>query len=141
MRSHLQNKQSKMEWRCGSSSKVSALQSQSPEFKPQSHQKKKRWLLSMCWGPGARMLGSCYQQFGLWAFFYTVVQAKSSYSLPNQTWFVFNFSKHSNVRSLKPKCICFLQLFLIQIVITSLAENYCCSAGTGSQTFIPQRRD
>jgi hypothetical protein len=31
-----------MDWRCGSSRKSPALQSQSPEFKPQSHQKKKR---------------------------------------------------------------------------------------------------
>jgi hypothetical protein len=31
-----------MDWRCGSSRKSPALQSQSPEFKPQSHQKKKK---------------------------------------------------------------------------------------------------
>jgi hypothetical protein len=30
-------KQSKMDWRCGSSRRTSALQGQSPEFKPQSH--------------------------------------------------------------------------------------------------------
>jgi hypothetical protein len=34
-----QNNQSKMDWRCGSS--APALQAWSPEFKPQSHQKKK----------------------------------------------------------------------------------------------------
>jgi hypothetical protein len=31
-----------MDWRCGSSHRVPALQVQSPEFKPQSHQKKKK---------------------------------------------------------------------------------------------------
>jgi hypothetical protein len=35
-----------MAWRWGSSGKTPALQAQSPEFKPQSHQKKKK-LLSM----------------------------------------------------------------------------------------------
>jgi hypothetical protein len=29
-----------MDWRCGSSNKVPALQGQNSEFKPQSHQKK-----------------------------------------------------------------------------------------------------
>jgi hypothetical protein len=32
----------KMDWRCGSSSTAPALQVQSPKFKPQSHQKKKK---------------------------------------------------------------------------------------------------
>jgi hypothetical protein len=36
-----QNNQSKMYWRCGSSSREPALQAQSPEFELQSHQKKK----------------------------------------------------------------------------------------------------
>jgi hypothetical protein len=36
---HLQNKQSKMDWRSGSSGRGPALQVQSPEFKPQSYQK------------------------------------------------------------------------------------------------------
>jgi hypothetical protein len=36
---HLQNNQSKMDWRCGSSSKAPDLQARSPEFKLQSHQK------------------------------------------------------------------------------------------------------
>jgi hypothetical protein len=31
-----------MDWKCGSSSRVPTLQMQSPEFKPQSHQKKKK---------------------------------------------------------------------------------------------------
>jgi hypothetical protein len=38
---HLQNNQSKMDWNCGSSDRTSALQVQSPEFKPQSHKRKK----------------------------------------------------------------------------------------------------
>jgi hypothetical protein len=37
---HLQSNQSKMEWRCGPSTKGPDLQVKSPEFKPQSHQKK-----------------------------------------------------------------------------------------------------
>jgi hypothetical protein len=32
--SHLQNNQSKMDWRCGSRGRVPALQVPSPEFKP-----------------------------------------------------------------------------------------------------------
>jgi hypothetical protein len=36
---HLQNNQSRMDWRCGSSSRTPALQAQSPEFKSQSHKK------------------------------------------------------------------------------------------------------
>jgi hypothetical protein len=39
---HLQNNHSKMDWKCGSSSKAPALQMQIPEFEPQSHQKKKK---------------------------------------------------------------------------------------------------
>jgi hypothetical protein len=35
-RIHLQNNQSKMDWRCGSRSRVPVLQAQSTEFKPQS---------------------------------------------------------------------------------------------------------
>jgi hypothetical protein len=35
-------KSASLHWRCGSSSRVPALQSQSPEFKPQSHQKTKQ---------------------------------------------------------------------------------------------------
>jgi hypothetical protein len=31
-----------MEWRYGSSGRVPVLQAQSPEFKPQSHKKKKK---------------------------------------------------------------------------------------------------
>jgi hypothetical protein len=38
---HLQNNQSKMDWRCGSSSRVPALQVWSPEFKLQFHNQKK----------------------------------------------------------------------------------------------------
>jgi hypothetical protein len=38
---HLQNNQSKMDWRCGSSSRVAALQVWSPEFKPQYHKTNK----------------------------------------------------------------------------------------------------
>jgi hypothetical protein len=30
-----------MDWRCGSSSREPALQAQSPQFKPQSHQKER----------------------------------------------------------------------------------------------------
>jgi hypothetical protein len=37
VRPHLQNNHNKMDWRCGSSSRVAALQAKSPEFKPQSH--------------------------------------------------------------------------------------------------------
>jgi hypothetical protein len=37
---HLQNNQSKMDWRCGSRTKTPALQVQSSELKPQSNQKK-----------------------------------------------------------------------------------------------------
>jgi hypothetical protein len=37
---HLQNNQSKLDWRHGSSGRVPSLQAQSTEFKPQSHQKK-----------------------------------------------------------------------------------------------------
>jgi hypothetical protein len=39
MRTHLQNNLSKMDWRCGSSGTVPALQ---VEFKTQSYQKKKK---------------------------------------------------------------------------------------------------
>jgi hypothetical protein len=39
---HLQNNQRKMDWRCGSSNRIPALHVQSTEFKPQSHQKKKK---------------------------------------------------------------------------------------------------
>jgi hypothetical protein len=39
---HFQNNQSNMDWRYGSSGNLSSLQDQSPEFKPQSHQKKKK---------------------------------------------------------------------------------------------------
>jgi hypothetical protein len=40
---HLQNNQSKMNWKCGlSSSRVSAFQVWSPRFKPQFYQKKKK---------------------------------------------------------------------------------------------------
>jgi hypothetical protein len=42
MRFHLQNDQSKMDWRCSSSGRAWALQTRSPEFKPQFHQKKKK---------------------------------------------------------------------------------------------------
>jgi hypothetical protein len=38
--SHLQNNQSKMDWRCCSSSRAPTLQAQSPEFKHQFHQTK-----------------------------------------------------------------------------------------------------
>jgi hypothetical protein len=41
-RSHLQNNQSKMGWRCGSIHRATALQAWSSDFKPQSHQKKKK---------------------------------------------------------------------------------------------------
>jgi hypothetical protein len=34
-RPHPQNSQSKMDWRCGSTPRVPAVQVQSPEFKPQ----------------------------------------------------------------------------------------------------------
>jgi hypothetical protein len=34
-----------MAWRWGSSGKTPALQAQSPEFKPQSHQKKKKIII------------------------------------------------------------------------------------------------
>jgi hypothetical protein len=40
-RTNLQNNQRKMDWRCGSNSRVPALQMQSPEIKHQSLQKKK----------------------------------------------------------------------------------------------------
>jgi hypothetical protein len=36
---HLQNNQSKMDWRCGSSSSMPALQAWSPKFKTQFHKK------------------------------------------------------------------------------------------------------
>jgi hypothetical protein len=32
----------KIDWRCGSNSRVPAVQVQSPEFKPQSHKKEKK---------------------------------------------------------------------------------------------------
>jgi hypothetical protein len=38
---YLQNNQRKMDWRCVSSSRVHALQAQSPEFKLQFHQKRR----------------------------------------------------------------------------------------------------
>jgi hypothetical protein len=41
LRPHLQNNQSKMDWRCGSSSRVPALQVRSPEFKFQSYKKER----------------------------------------------------------------------------------------------------
>jgi hypothetical protein len=31
-----------MDWRCGSSCREPSMEAQSPEFKPQSHQKKKK---------------------------------------------------------------------------------------------------
>jgi hypothetical protein len=40
MKRHLQNTQNKMDRRCGSSSRVPALQVQSPEFKHYEKQKK-----------------------------------------------------------------------------------------------------
>jgi hypothetical protein len=46
MRSHLQNSQSKMDWRCGSG--IEHLQVESPEFKPQAHQKKKKKNSEQC---------------------------------------------------------------------------------------------
>jgi hypothetical protein len=49
--SHLQsriNNQSRIGWICGSSSGAPALQIQSPEFKPQSHLKKKIISLNSC---------------------------------------------------------------------------------------------
>jgi hypothetical protein len=39
---YLQNNQSKVDWNCGPSSRAPALQVWSPEFKPLSHQKKKK---------------------------------------------------------------------------------------------------
>jgi hypothetical protein len=39
-RLHLQNYQNKIGWRCGSGSRVPALQAQSAQFKPKSYQKK-----------------------------------------------------------------------------------------------------
>jgi hypothetical protein len=38
---HLQNNQSKMDWRCGSSGRTPVLPAQSFEFKPQSYKKTK----------------------------------------------------------------------------------------------------
>jgi hypothetical protein len=38
----------KMDWRCGSSGGMPALEVQSPEFKPQSHQKKKKFFFCLC---------------------------------------------------------------------------------------------
>jgi hypothetical protein len=38
---HLQNNQSKIDWRCDSRGRVPALQGQNPKFKPQVHLKKK----------------------------------------------------------------------------------------------------
>jgi hypothetical protein len=37
---YFQNNQSKMDWRCGSRGRAPALQTQSPDFKTQTHQKK-----------------------------------------------------------------------------------------------------
>jgi hypothetical protein len=37
---HLQNNQSKMDWRCGSSGRTPALQAQGSKFKPHCHQKR-----------------------------------------------------------------------------------------------------
>jgi hypothetical protein len=34
-----------MNWRCGASSRTPAFQAQSPEFKPQSHKKKKKQII------------------------------------------------------------------------------------------------
>jgi hypothetical protein len=42
MKLHLQNNKSKMAWMCGSSAGAPALQAQSLQFKPQSHQKFKK---------------------------------------------------------------------------------------------------
>jgi hypothetical protein len=39
---HIQNNQSKMYWSCDSSCRAPAMQVQSPEFKPQSHERTKR---------------------------------------------------------------------------------------------------
>jgi hypothetical protein len=41
---HLQNNQRKIDWKCGSSCRTTALQAWSPEFKSLSHQKKKEKL-------------------------------------------------------------------------------------------------
>jgi hypothetical protein len=49
-RSHLQNNQSKMGWRCGSIGRTPVLQVQSPEFTPQSHQIKKKKKKKSWWG-------------------------------------------------------------------------------------------
>jgi hypothetical protein len=46
LRLHVQNNQNKMNWSCGSDVREPALQDQSPEFKPQSRQKKKRLVLT-----------------------------------------------------------------------------------------------
>jgi hypothetical protein len=43
------NKQSWMDWRCGSSGRAPALQMQSPEFKNQSHQKEVNMHMSRVW--------------------------------------------------------------------------------------------
>jgi hypothetical protein len=39
---HLQNNQSEIGWRCGSSGRAPVLQAQRPEFKPQFHQKQNK---------------------------------------------------------------------------------------------------
>jgi hypothetical protein len=44
---HLKNNQTKMDWRCGLSSRVPGLQVPVPDFKPQSHQKKKKKIGTM----------------------------------------------------------------------------------------------
>jgi hypothetical protein len=41
-KTHLQNIQGKMDWRCGSSGRVPALQVLNPKFKPQSYHLKKK---------------------------------------------------------------------------------------------------
>jgi hypothetical protein len=41
-RPHLQNNQSKMDWRHGPCGRTPALPARSPEFKPQFYQKKKK---------------------------------------------------------------------------------------------------
>jgi hypothetical protein len=56
MRPHLQNIQSKMAWRCGSRSRVPALQAQSPEFKLHYHQKRKIQLKFQLFGENLKNL-------------------------------------------------------------------------------------
>jgi hypothetical protein len=83
---HLQNNQSKMDWRFGSSSRVPTLQVWSPEFKWQSHQNKKSrtsprgiWHvqnLNSLYFCHKSVLSVTFPQLSWWQLHFSVSQAK-----------------------------------------------------------------